>query len=176
MKCPVLLLTTLLTAPWGVAAQGDAAARSDYFRAVAAFFDVPTGEIAILSDWDISPDEIPVALFLAGQAGISPEALVALRSAGQDWPALADRYRVTASTLHLPIRDDASTGALGDLYGRYRATPVGEWSTIPLTDADIITLVVVRVIAQSLGLPAEEVLGRTGSASTFVELYAQLKR
>lgn len=176
MRCPALLFTMLLAMPWGLAAQGDAAARADFFGAVASFFGVPEGEIEILSDWDIVPDEIPVALFLAQQAGISPEALVALRSSGQNWATLAERYRVTASTLHLPIRDDAPTGTVGDLYDRYRATPVGEWHTIRLTDADIVALVGVRVIAQALGLPVEEVLRRTTASSSFVELYAELKR
>lgn len=176
MRCAVLLVTMVTITSSAVVAQDRDAARTDYFRSVAGFFSVPMTEIAILSDWDLPPDEIPVVLFMARRAGISPEALVALRSGGRSWASLADRYLVTASTLHVPIRDEASAGALSVAYSQYRQTPVGGWSTIRLTDADIIALVNVRVIAQALGVSAEEVLRRTASTLTFVELHAQLKR
>ena len=79
-------------------------------------------------------------------------------------------------SLHVPVPDGVSAGALARAYESYRSTPVGRWSTIRLTDEDVVGLVNVRLISQSLGLPAERVLGRTGSVGTYVELYAQLKR
>ncbi len=42
--------------------------------------------------------------------------------------------------------------------------------------ADIVALVNVRVLAESLGMRPEEITRRTDSAATFVELYAQLIR
>lgn len=158
------------------AAQAQEAARQDYFRAVAGFFSLPTSEVAILGDWDIPADEIPVVLFMARRAGVSPEALVALRDSGQSWSALAARYRVTAAALHVPVPDDATTGSLSGIYETYRSTPVSEWASIAVTDRDIVGLVNARLIAQALRLPAERVLGRTGSTPTFVQLYAELKR
>lgn len=158
------------------AAQERAAARVDYFRAVATFFNLPPSEIAILSDWEMSADEIPVVLFMARRAGVSAEALVALRDSGEGWSSLAERYRVRASALHVPVPDDSPTGRLEGAYRRFRSTPVGEWGTITLSDDEIVALVNVRVISQSLGIPAERVLAQTASASTFVELYARLRR
>lgn len=175
MRRRVILLMMLLATSSSVAAQDRAAARADYFSAVASFFNLPPNEVAILSDWEIPAEEIPVVLFMARRAGISPEALVALRDAGQGWSRLAERYRVTASALHVPVRDDAPAGALQAAYDRFRTTPVADWRSIRLSDEEIIALVNVRVISQSLGLPAERVLSQTGSAP-FVLLYAQLKR
>ena len=159
-----------------VSAQSSDAARRDYFRAVASFFNLPAGEVAILGDWGIPPDEIPVVLFMARRAGVSPEALLALRDAGQSWSVLAGRYRVTAAALHLPVGDDAPTGSLSGVYEQYRTLPVGEWGTIQLADADVVALVNVRIISQSLPLPAERVIARAGTTDTFVDLYAALKR
>jgi len=159
-----------------VSAQSSDAARRDYFRAVSGFFNLPAGEVAILGDWGIPPDEIPVVLFMARRAGVSPEALLALRDGGQSWSALAGRYRVTAAALHLPVGDDAPTGGLSAVYEQYRNRPVGEWGAIELTDADIIALVNVRVISQSLRLPTDHVIARVGTTATFVDLYAALKR
>lgn len=158
------------------AAQQHDAARRDYFRAVAGFFNLPPTEIAILSDWQVPAGEIPVVLFVARRAGVSPEALVALRDSGQGWSDLADRYRVRASAFHVPVGDDADTGRLEEAYRLFRSTPVGEWNTLRLSDDDIVTLVNVRVISQSLGLPAERVMAATAQAISFVELYARLSR
>lgn len=174
-RAAILMLAVLGTTP-GVTAQDPDAARGAYFRAVARYFDLPSSEIAILSDWEIAPDEIPVVLFIARQAGVSPEALVALRGAGRTWSDLSLQYGIGAQTLHVPVRDQVPAGTLAALYVRYRDTPVGEWRTIRLDDSDIIALVNVRLLAQALGLSAEEVLRQTGSAPTFVELYAQLVR
>ena len=57
----------LLFSATGLAAQD--AARADYFRSVASFFNLPANEVAILSDWEIAPAEIPVVLFVARRAG-----------------------------------------------------------------------------------------------------------
>ncbi len=169
-----LMIMMLLAAP--VAAQERAAVRADYFRAVASFFNLPPNEIAILSDWQISADEIPVVLFVARRAGVSPEALVALRQSGQSWSALADRYMVRASAFHVPLGDDAPAGRLQETYGLFRSTPVGEWSALRLSDDAIVALVNVRVISQSLGLPAERVLAETTAGESFIDLYTRLAR
>lgn len=172
-----LILTTFLVAPLApVSAQDSDTARAEYFGAVARFFNLPHNEVAILGEWEIPPDEIPVVLFMARRSGVSPEALVALRGSGQGWTVLATRYRVGPPALHVPVPDDAPVGSLADAYAGYRGTPVAQWQTIRLTDQDIIALVNVRVISQTLGLPAERVLARTGSVGSFVELYAQFRR
>lgn len=157
-------------------AQDRSAAEAAYFRAVAGFFNLPMSEIAILGDWDLEPDEIPVVLFMARRGGVSPEALVALRGSGQSWGALADRYRIGPGSFHVPVRDDALAGILAAVYEGYRTTPVSDWGGMRLSDGDIVALVNVRLISQSLGLPAERVLARTSTSTSFVQLYGQLKR
>ncbi len=171
-----LVLGTALVVANGAHAQGAHEARRAYFEAVAGHFGLPPNEVTILADWEIAPDEIPAVLFVAGQAGVSPEALVALRRAGMSWGELVVRYRISASALHVPVRDQAPAGALQDAYDRYRSTPVGEWSGIRLRHEEVVALVNVRVIAETLGMSAEEVIGRTGSVGSYVELFAQLSR
>ncbi|MBT8488530.1 MAG: hypothetical protein HKN72_04285 [Gemmatimonadetes bacterium] len=170
----ILTLLAILSGP--VAAQDRDIARQDYFRAVATFFNLPPNEIAILSDWQMPADEIPVVLFMARRAGVSPEALVALRDSGRGWSALADRYTVQSAAFHVPVADDAPTGRLEGAYRLFRSTPVGEWGTIELSDEDIVGLVNVRVISQSLRMPAERVLAETAHTGSFLDLYVRLKR
>lgn len=170
----VLIAFGLLGAP--LAAQEPDVARQDYFRAVAMFFNLPPNEIAILSDWKMPADEIPVVLFMARRAGVSPEALVALRDAGRGWSALAERYSVRAAAFHVPVADDAPTGRLEPAYELFRSTPVAEWGTLRLADQHIVGLVNVRVISQSLRIPAERVLAETRQPGSYVDLYVRLKR
>lgn len=169
-------LFVVLTTSAEVRAQEGAVARRAYLEAAADFFGLPFDEVAILSDWDIPLDEIPPVLFIARRAGVSPEALVALRHSGSGLSDLAERYGIGAAALHVPVRDQAATGALSPAYARYRGVPVGEWSTIRLSDADIVALVNVRMIAQALGLSAEEVIRHTGTTGSYVELFARLSR
>jgi len=171
-----LLSASLMFAATGAHALQHDASEQSYFRAVARFFEVSEGEVAILGHWDLPSDEIPVVLFIARRAGVSAEALVALRESGRGWGALAGSYGIGANTLHVPLQDARSAGALAPLYQRFADTPVTQWASLPLADPDVVALVNVRVLAAALGVPPDDVARRTGTTSTFVELYAQLLR
>jgi hypothetical protein len=171
-----LFVAALMCAAPGVHALQHDADESAYFRAVARFFEIPEGEVAILGHWDLPPDEIPVVLFVARRAGVSAEALVALRESGRAWGALTRSYGIGANALHVPLRDAGAAGGLSDAYRRFADTPVAQWATIPLSDADIVALVNVRVLADALAVAPDDVALRTGTTRTFVELYAQLRR
>lgn len=174
MKRVFMVLTCCLVSAADASAQSGA--HADFFRAVATFFNLPANEVAILGDWELEADEIPVVLFVARRAGVSPEALVALRSAGQSWAQLTGQYRVNAPALYVPVRDDVPAGALEGAYQQFRGAPVSGWGDIKLTDPHIIGLVNIRVISQSLGLSVEEVLRETSSGLNYVALHAQLSR
>lgn len=161
----------------GLEAQGNARAdRAAYFRAVAGFFQMPQNEISILSDWNLPTDEIPVVLFIARRAGVSPDAVMALRRSGRSWSELANRYNVDASALHVPIPETASAGPLREVYERYRELPAADWGRIHLSDQDIVTLVNVRLLSQTLRVPPQEVLAAVGHGGSFVDVYARLIR
>ena len=170
----VLAFVSLSLCVAAAEAQDHSDPRDAYFRAVASHFDLPMTEIVILGDWELAPDEIPVVLFVASRAGVSPEALVALRSSGRSWKELAGRYGIGAATLHMPLGARGSAGRLASVYERYGSVPVEEWSSIALTDQEIVALVNVRVLSGALGIRPEEILGRAGPSGSFVDLYQRL--
>jgi hypothetical protein len=173
-RTAVALLVLSVAGAAGAEAQGEStAAREAYFGAVAEFFQLPRSEVAILGDWRLGADEIPVVLFVARKAGISPEALVALRRSGRGWGELVARYHLGAALFHVPVPDQASAGVLSSCFERYRSTPVARWSEITLSDADIVGLVNVRVLAQTLRMSPEAVLEQSG-AGPWHELYLRL--
>lgn len=171
-----VVMAVLMWQPAGAAARQETGAERAYLRAIARYFQVPEGEISILAHWGLPSDEIPVALFVARRAGVSPEALVALRESGRTWNGLAASYNIGANALHVPLRDIGSAGELTAAYGRFRDTPVAQWGTIRLEEREIIALVNVRVLSDALGVAPDDIARRTGSVRTFAELYAQLLR
>ena len=157
-------------------AQDTSQGRSAYLRAVADFFQVSPDEIAILADWDLPAQEIPVALFVAERAGVSPDAVVALRRSGSSWAEVARRYHIDAAHFHVPLPGDVDAGVLSRAYDRYRSLPPREWRTVMLGDGEIITLVNLRLISQTLQVPADEVLVLAPSDESWVQVYAGLLR
>jgi hypothetical protein len=157
-------------------AQQQRDAERAYFGAVARYFQMPEGEVAILASWELPAEEIPVLLFVARRAGVSAEALVALREAGSTWTDLSDRYQIGARALHVPIRDPSAAGRLDELYATFGETPVDRWEEINLSSEHIVALVNVRVLSQSLGLTPDEVMRLTAREGSFVDLYVELVR
>ena len=170
----VFLLAAMALTSATLEAQQQDHAEQAYFRAVSRYFQVPESELVILHNWDVPADEIPVLLFVARRAGVSTEALVALRESGRSWTELTARYRIGAQALHVPLHDPSAAGRLGPLYATFRDTPVERWSSIGLSSEDVVALVNVRVLSQSLGLPPDDIMRRTANTGSFVDLYAQL--
>ena len=149
--------------------------REAYFRAVAEHFEVPIGEVTILGDWELEPDEVPVVLFLSSRAGVSPDALIGLRQSGRPWREVASRFGLGVRTFHLPLPEDASLGPLGRAYGEFRGRPSHEWNQIELDDREIISLVNLRVLSEEVGVSPLRVLQSWEDAGSFVAGFASLR-
>jgi hypothetical protein len=168
------LVASIVASSSVAAQQTGKQARDAYFSAVADFFGLPATEVSILAQWQLPSDEIAVALFIADRAGVSAEALVALRSSGKSWSELARRYHVDASHFYLPLPDDADAGVLRTAYERFRALPVSRWGEVSLSDGDIVALVNVRVLARTLHLTPAQVLRAAAPGRSFVDVFASL--
>ncbi len=167
-----LFLVALLV-PGTATAQVDAA-RAAYFRAVAEFFGMPAAEVSILSEWSLPADEVPVVLFVARRAGVSPDALVALRRSGSAWAQLVDRYHLGAGHFHVALAASADRGRLGRAYDRFAEVPPDRWGEVRLRDEEIVDLVNLRIVAQTLRMRPGDVLARASGGATWAELYGRL--
>jgi len=168
-----LLLVVLVTAT-GARAQEEGEVRQAYFRAVADFFQMPSGEVSILGEWRLPTEEVPVALFVARRAGVSPEALVALRRSGRGWSELAGRYHLDAAQFYVPLSDEASAGPLQAAYDQYRSLPAPRWSEVSLADRDIVDLVNLRLVSQTLRIAPARVLAQSVGAGSWDRVYRAL--
>ena len=167
------LAAASLSVPGIGAQERGAEVQGAYFRAVAEFFAMPAAEVSILGDWRLPAQEIPVVLFLAHQAGVSPEALVALRRSGKGWSELAARYQLSAAQFYVPLPNGAPAGVLQAVYDRYRTVPTPSWAEVTLADGEIVSLVNLRVLSQALHMAPERILAAVPSGN-WVEAYGRL--
>lgn len=156
--------------------QDEVSVRQQYFHALAEFFEIPAAEVSILGEWRLEAEEIPVVLFVARRAGVSAEALVALRRSGRPWSELVGRYQLDAGHFYVPLDGPASAGRLRRVYEAYAALPASRWREVVLDDRDIVWLVNLRVVAQTLRMPPRDVLRAAGEAASWVDVYADLLR
>ena len=164
-----------LLLPGSLAAQApETEALDGYYRAVGGHFGVPPGEVIVLSEWRLPPEEIPVVLFIADRGGVSPDAVVALRQGGTGWSVVARRYALDAGSFHVRLDDGA--GSLAPIYAEYAARPQSQWSSIQLGDGDLVALVNLRVLAAVLNSSPGTVVQARDRAGSWVAAYRTLAR
>ena len=153
----------------------DSGVSDAYFRALAEHFEVPLGEVAIVGDWELEPDEVPVVLFLSRNAGVSPDALIGLRRSGRPWSEVASRFGLSVRSFHISLPEDAPLGLLSRAYGEFRGRPSRDWNQIELNDPEIIALVNLKVLSEQVGVSPLRVLQSREEAGSFVAGFAILR-
>ncbi len=151
------------------------AGREAYFRAVGDHFQVPLQEVVLIGDWDLSPDEVPVVLFLAQRAGVSSDALVGLRRAGRPWRDVASRFGLGTQAFHVPLPEDPPSGILARAFRAFRETEAREWGRIQLEDEEIVALVNLRVLSQVAQASPARVLQCREEAGSFLACFPRLR-
>ena len=149
--------------------------RDAYFGAVAEHFEVPKGEVAIVGDWELDIDEVPVVFFLSRSAGVSPDALIGLRRSGLTWREVAFRFGLGVRSFHISLPEDVPLGSLTRAFGEFRGRPYREWDQIQLDDAEIISLVNLRVLSEQLAVEPLRVLQSREETGSFVSGFASIR-
>ena len=170
-----LLIMASLVPGQGLAQEVSAGLKDAYFRAVGEHFQLPLQEVTIVGEWELAPEEVPVVLFLADRAGLSPDALIGLRRSGRPWMDIATRFGLGAAAFHLPLPEGEPLGVLARACGEFRSRPAREWTQIQLTDPEIIALVNLRVLAERAGVPPLRVLRAREEAGSFMAAYPLLR-
>lgn len=153
-----------------------AQAAEAYMDAVSEHFGVARSEVGILAGWGIDPDEIPVVLTLASAAGVSTDAVLALRRTGRSWTELSTRYSFSAARLYVPLPENGSLGPLARIYEQFRSRPSTAWSAIEVQDAEMVSLVNLRFLSEYLRVPPAEVLDQLVRSGSGVAALAALRR
>ena len=171
-----LLASLLLPVPAALHGQdpdGGGADQAAFLRAVAEHFGTPQQEVAVLAQWRLDMAEIPVVLFVADRAGVSPDVVISQRRRGEGWLVIARGYSVHAGDFHIPI--DGDTGFLAAVYERFSARAASDWDEVSLSDAEVVALVNVRFLSRHLDLPPDQVVGELGGSEGVVAVFVRLR-
>lgn len=169
-----LLAAGVMTSPPALGQEVGEAVKEAYFRAVAEHFKLPMREVSVVGDWNLEPDEVPVVLFVAHHAGVSPDALIGLRKRGRSWREVASRFGLDVRSFHIPLPKDVPLGSLDRAYGEFRGRPHWEWNQIELNDLEIVCLVNLRVLSEEAGVPPLRILRSRDETGSFVAAFATL--
>lgn len=170
-----VLGAVLLTLVPGASAQervADSPQIQEYFRGVADHFRLPPEEVFILGDWRLPPEEVPALLFVSRRAGVSPEAIAALRRNGRSWGELTRRYDLGSDVYHVDL--PAVAGSLARARALFEGRPRADWEAIELTDSEIVGLVNLKVLSEVLGIPPGRVLEARERAGSYPAAYQRL--
>lgn len=168
-----LLALTALALTAGAAA-GQSREEQAYLRSAANHFHVGEGEVGVLSEGGAALEEIPVVLYVATRAGVSAEAILALRRSGRSWSDLMRRYGLHAGQLHLILDVVPTEGALGVAYAAFAERPRNAWSVIALPDDAVVALVNLHFLVEYLELPPDRVAQALAQAGSPVAAYRML--
>lgn len=173
-----MLLASAATvgAPTGAMGQERTAEVRAYLRSVAAYFEQDPAEVGVLVQGARVPSELPVALFVSGRAGISAEAVLALRRSGRSWSDILVTYGLNAGVIHVPLREPPTGGALGEAYAEYAERDRRTWSVIRLSDAAVVQLIHLRFLSGYLELPPDRVAAALAESGSPVDAYRGLLR
>ena len=140
----------------------------DYYR-------VPERTLVVVSEKRIPDDEVPVVFFLAQEAHVSPEAIIALRLGGKSWMDITLHYGLTAQIFYVPFTVDPGP-PYGKAYGYYKKRPRSKWGEIRLGNADIVNLVNLKFISGHYGYSPDQVVKMRGQGKSFVSINGEARK
>ena len=146
-----------------------------FYLAISSHFQVPEKEVVVVREKRIPEEEMPVVFFLAGRAGIAPEAIIKMRLGGKTWMDISFHYGLTAEAFYVPVTRDPGP-PYGKAYGHFKKHDRKKWGTIRLADEDIINLVNLRFISEHYGCSADEVVKMRSEGRNFVNIHSAVKK
>lgn len=177
MKFTVGVAVVIALAGWSPSAlRAQDADREVYLRTVSGHFQVAESEARILLEDQTSPSDLPVLLLFSRETGIAPAAVSAYRRSGATWMDVAGRFDMNISSIHVDVDPDAAGPRLARAVQVFRDTPSGQWSTLRLSDDEVVGLVHVRVLSRYFQMPPEVVMEAREQATSWVQVPARLTR
>jgi uncharacterized protein (DUF433 family) len=136
-----------------------------FHGAIGDYFKVSTQQVQTCQDSKIPDEEQPVVFFIAQRAGVSPEAVILLRSRGWSWMQIAYHYRLNPRIFYTP--------------GSYVGTPYEHGynsfrghGRINLSDGDIVNFVNLKFVSEHYGHDPAEIAQMRAQGHNFRDISA----
>jgi hypothetical protein len=146
----------------------------DFHVAVANYYQVPEREVIVIRERRIPDDEIPVALFIARHAGVPWTRVVDMRLRGASWWDISVRLGVRPDVYYIPVAV-APGPPYGRALGHYKNKHRKQWSTIVLSDGDVVNLVELRFLSEHYRVAPERIIELRGKDRDFVAIHSEVR-
>ena len=146
----------------------------DFHVAVANYYHVPEREVIVIRERRIPDDEIPVALFIARHASVPWTRVVDMRVRGDSWWDISVRFGLRPEVYYVPVAVTPGP-PYGRALGHYKKKQRKEWTTIVLSDADIVNLVELRFLSEHYRVAPERIIALRADDRDFVAIHADLR-
>jgi hypothetical protein len=146
----------------------------NFHVAVANYYQVPEREVIVIRERRIPDDEIPVALFIARHAGVPWGRVVDMRMRGDSWWDISVRLGVRPDVYYVPVTV-VSGPPYGRALGHYKNKHRKQWSTIVLSDADMVNLVELQFLSEHYHVAPERIIEMRGRDRDFVAINAEVR-
>jgi hypothetical protein len=156
--------------PFSVSAQV-----GNFHVAVANYYQVPQREVIVLRERRIRDDELPVVLFIAQRARVTPATIVDMRLRGMSWWDISVRYGIRPEVYYVPVVVTPGP-PYGKAWGHYKKKPRKQWDTIVLADDEVVNLVHVRFLSDYYDVPPERVIEVRGHHPDYVAVNYEVAR
>jgi len=76
-----------------------------FYLSVGDYYKVPQREVLIIKERKVPDDEIPVVLFIAKRANVTPQAIINLRIDGKSWMDITLHFGLTPEIFYVPVKE-----------------------------------------------------------------------
>lgn len=147
-----------------------------FHLALGEYYRVPEKEIMVIRERRRMPDyDIPVALFIATRARVSPSVVVDMRLSGRNWMDISLHFGIGPDVYYVPVERNYGP-PYGKAYGYYKKKDRKEWRDIRLDDDDVVNMVNLRFISEHYGYSPDEVVRMRSSGKNFAEINDEARR
>lgn len=171
-KLTFALLAAMLAAP-AAADLGPLEPIADLHRAVHESLGLPEPLIVRLLEQGLPDDQLPVVGLLSMRAAVTPDRVVALRAQGLSYLEISIRLGLGPEIFYVPISADPGP-PYGKAWGYYRKTPRARWSTIVLSDREIVDLANLKLCVDHYRVAPERVIELHRSGRGYAAIHGEL--
>jgi hypothetical protein len=146
-----------------------------FYLSIGDYYKVPQKEVLIIKERRIPDEEIPVVLFIAKKAQITPKSIIDLRIRGKSWAEITVHFGLTPEIFYVPVKE-VKGPPYGKAYGHFKKRSRKDWKSVSLEDDDIINLVNLKFTSEYYNCSPEEIIRMREKGEDFVNINNKIKK
>lgn len=172
MTLPIIISNTGMEVGISMGEEG----MREFFLAVGDHYRVPQSEVMIIRERGFDPYEVPVVLYLAKRAHVTPEVIMELRLSGFTWLDITLRFALGPEIFYVPVGIEVIVPPYAKAYGYYRKKPKKDSKAVVLSDDDIINLVNLKLMSEYYRYPPEKIIKMRSEGKEFFSINDEIRK